>query len=84
MTIRPLKYEELLLREIYTDNFLSDTLQTSLSIFEYDKNTKLSSIGGLEFNISSFIIYNGRIDFILEKIIQAALLRFFLDLNGLV
>jgi hypothetical protein len=58
--------EELLLREIYIDNFLSDTLQTSLSIFEYDKNTKLSSIGGLEFNISSFIIYNGRIDFIIE------------------
>ena len=54
------------LREIYTDNFLSDTLQTDIPLFNYDKNTKLSSISGLEFNITSFIIYNNTIDFIIK------------------
>jgi hypothetical protein len=57
---------EMILREIYTDNFLSDTLQTNLSIFKYDKDTKLSVIGGLEFNISGFIIFHDSIDFIIK------------------
>jgi hypothetical protein len=54
------------IHEIYTDNFLSDTLQTDISIFEYDKNTKLSNIGNLKFNVSSFILYAKKIDFIIK------------------
>jgi hypothetical protein len=54
------------LNNIYTENFLTDALETDLSVFKYDKNTGLSNIGGIEFEISSFVIYLTGIDFYIE------------------
>jgi hypothetical protein len=60
------KSEKKWLNNIYTENFLTNTLEANLSVFKYDKNTGLSNIGGFEFEISSFAIYLTGIDFYIK------------------
>jgi hypothetical protein len=42
--------------QIYTRNFLTDTLQEDLSLFSYDRETGYSTISGREFMVTGFAV----------------------------